>query len=105
MCQQETMTQHHAVADHGKRQHLTTTDLRDLIRQPLPLHLLGSREVNKCTVLFKTMSGIFGRAQCHQSRGGSTAWNTVDDQTMEALCTLHGVRTMRGILRHCLGNF
>ena len=61
--QQETMTQHpHAVADHGRRQHLTTTDLRDLIRQFFPPHHLGSRVVNKCTVLFKTMSGIYGRA-------------------------------------------
>ena len=32
MYQQETMTQHpHAVADHGRRQHRTTADLRDLI--------------------------------------------------------------------------
>ena len=60
---QETMTQHpHAVADHGRRQHLTTSDLRDLIRQSLPLHHLRSRVVNKCMVLFKTMSGIYGRA-------------------------------------------
>ena len=27
-----------------------------------PTHHLGSRVVNKCTVLFKTMSGIYGRA-------------------------------------------
>ena len=52
----------HAVADHGRRQHLTTTDLRDLIRQALPLHHLGSSVVNKRTILFKTMSGIYGRA-------------------------------------------
>ena len=63
MCQQETMTHHpHAVADHGRRQHLTTADLRDLIRQIFPRHHLGSRVVNKRTVLFKTMSGICGRA-------------------------------------------
>ena len=63
MYQQETMTQHlHPAADHGRRQHLTATDLRDLIRQSLPLHHLGSRVVNKRTVFFKTMSGIFGRA-------------------------------------------
>ena len=61
MSQQETMKQHpHAVADHCRRQHLTTTDRRDLIRQPLPLHHLGSRVLNKCTVLFKTMRGIYG---------------------------------------------
>ena len=30
----------------------------------------------------------------------STAWNTVDDQTVETTRTLHGVRAMRGILRH-----
>ena len=61
--QQETMIQHpHAVADHGRRQHPTATDLRDLMRQSFPLHLLSSRVVNKCTVLFKTMSGIYGRA-------------------------------------------
>ena len=35
--QQETMTQHlHAVADHGRRQHRTATDLPDLIRPFLP---------------------------------------------------------------------
>ena len=32
--------------------------------------------------------------------GGSTARNTVDDQTVETPYTLHGVRAMRGILRH-----
>ena len=39
-------------------------------------------------------------SQCHQSRRGSTAWNTVDDQTVKTPRTLHGVRAMRGILRH-----
>ena len=78
MYQQETVTQHpHAVADHGRRQHLTTTDLRDLIRQSLPLHLLGSRVVNKCTVLFKTMSGIFGRALNATSRGEAQRHGTL----------------------------
>ena len=43
---------------------------------------------------------IWTSSQCHQSWGGSTAWNTVDDQTVETPCTLHGVRAMRGILRH-----
>ena len=57
--QQETMTQHlQAVADHGRRQHPTTTDLRDLIRQFFPPHHLGPRVVNKCTLFFKTMSGM-----------------------------------------------
>ena len=58
-----TMTQHpHAVADNGRRQHRTATDLRDLIRQISPRHHLGSRVVNKCTVIFifTTMSGISG---------------------------------------------
>ena len=32
--------------------------------------------------------------------GDSTAWNTVDDQTVETPHTLHVVRAMRGILRH-----
>ena len=60
--QQETMTQHlHAVADHGRRQHRTATDLPDLIRPILPRHYLGPRAANKCTVLFKTMSGMCGR--------------------------------------------
>ena len=35
-----------------------------------------------------------------QSRGDSTAWNTVDDQTVETPRTPHGVRAMRGFLRH-----
>ena len=38
-------------------------------------------------------------SQCYQSRGGSTAWNTVDDQTVETTRTLHGVHAMRCILR------
>ena len=60
---QETMTQHpHAVADHGRRQPPTTTDLRDLIRPISPTSSLGSRVVNKCTVLFKTISAMCGRA-------------------------------------------
>ena len=86
--QQETMTQHpHEVADHGRRQHPTTTDLPDLRQQSLPLHHLGSRVVNTSS-------------RCHQSLRGSTAWNIVDDQTVETTRALHGVRAMRGILRH-----
>ena len=57
------MNQHpHAVADHCRRQHRTASDLRDLIRQSLPLHHLCSRVVNNCTVLFRTITGICGRA-------------------------------------------
>ena len=81
------MTQHpHAVADHGRRQHRTATDLRDLIREIFPRHHLGSRVVNKRTVLFKTMSGIYGRAlDCDQSWRDSTAWNTVEDKQWKRL--------------------
>ena len=43
---------------------------------------------------------IWTSSQCHQSRRGSTAWNTVDDQTVETPRSLHGVRAMRGIIRH-----
>ena len=72
------MTQHpHAVADHGRRQHLTTTDLRDLIRPILPRPHLGSRVVNKRTVLFKTMSGIYGRALNATSPGETQRHGTV----------------------------
>ena len=86
--QQETMTQHpHAVADHGTRQHQTATDLRHLIRPILRRLHLGSRKVNT-------------RSQRYQSRRDSTAWNTVDDQTVETTRALHGVRAMRGTLRH-----
>ena len=61
--QQETMTQHsHAVADHGRRQHRTATGLPDLIRPILPRPHTCSRVVNKCTTLFKTMSGMCGQA-------------------------------------------
>ena len=61
--QQETMTQHlHAVADHGRRQHRTATGLPDPIRPILPRLYLGSRVVDKRTVLFKTMSGMCGQA-------------------------------------------
>ena len=56
------MTQHPHTADHGRRQHRTATDLRDLIRQIFPRPHLGSRVVNERTVLFKTMSGMYGRA-------------------------------------------
>ena len=69
-----------------------------------PLHHLGSRVVNKCTVLFKTTSGIYGRAlSMLPVLGGSTAWNTVDDQTVETPRTLHGVRAMRGTLHPVSG--
>ena len=61
--QQETIIQHRdAVADHGRRQHRMSTDLRDLIRQIFPRHHLGSRVVSKCTAIFRTMSGIYERA-------------------------------------------
>ena len=43
---------------------------------------------------------IWTSSRCDQSRGDSTAWNTVDDQTVETPRTLHGVRGMRGIIRH-----
>ena len=39
-------------------------------------------------------------SRCDQSWGDATAWNTVDDQTVETSRTLHVVRAMRGILRH-----
>ena len=69
----QTITQHpYAVADHGRRQHLTVTDLRDIIWQSFPRHHLGSGVVNKCTMLFKTMSGICGRALEAQRHG--TLW-------------------------------
>ena len=61
--QQETMTQHpHAVAERGRKQHRKATDLRDLIRPIFPRPYLGSRVVNKCTALWKTMSGMCRRA-------------------------------------------
>ena len=96
------MTQHpHAVADHGRRQHRTATDLRDRIRHIFPRHHLGSRVVNKCTMLLQIHEGdLWTSSRCGQSRGDSTAWNTVDDQTMETPRTLLVVRAMRGILRH-----
>ena len=92
MHQQETMTQHpHAVADHGRRQHRTVTDLRDLIRQILPRHL-GSRVVNKRTVLFKTMSGIYGPALNATSPGEAqrhgTLW-TIKQWKRLAHCTVY----------------
>ena len=43
---------------------------------------------------------IWTSSRCDQSRGDSTAWNTVDDQTVVTPRTLHGVRAMRGIIRH-----
>ena len=61
----------HAVADHGRRKHRMSTDLRDLIRQIFPRHNLCSRVVNKCTVIFTTMSGRYGRA-LHTTRPGET---------------------------------
>ena len=39
-------------------------------------------------------------SRCDQSRGDSTVWNTVDDQTVETPRTLHVLRAMRGILRY-----
>ena len=58
-------------------QHVTTTDLRDLIRQFFLPHHLGSRVVNKCTVLFKTMSGIYGRALNATSPGETQRHGTL----------------------------
>ena len=76
--QQETMTQHpHTVADHGRRQHRTATDLRDLTRQISHRHHLGSRVVNKCTVLFKIMSGKYGRALAATSPGETQRQGTL----------------------------
>ena len=43
---------------------------------------------------------IWTSSRGNQSRGDSTAWNTVDDQTVETPRTLHVVRAMRGIPRH-----
>ena len=40
---------------------------------------------------------IWTGSQCYQSRRDSTAWNTVDDQTVQTPRTLHVVRAMRGI--------
>ena len=104
--QQENMTQHpHAVADHGRRQHLTTTDLRDFIRQ-FPPHHFGSRVVNKCRVLFQTMSGFMdelsmrpvpgrldGMEYCGRSNSGNASHTTG--------CTCDG----RHSSTPCLGNF
>ena len=78
-----------------------TSDLRDLTLQSLPLHHLGSRVVNKCTVLFKNVSGINGRALNATSPGEAQRHGTL--WTIKQWClprTLHGVRAMRGILRH-----
>ena len=93
--QQETMTQHpHAVADHG-RKHRTATELQDLIRQSFPPHHLGSRVVNKRTVLFKTMSGIYGRAlsatspaetQRHGTLWTIKQWKRLAHYTLYELC-------------------
>ena len=46
-------------------------------RQFFPLHLVGSRVVNKCTVLFKTMSGIYGRALNATSPGEAQRHGTL----------------------------
>ena len=43
---------------------------------------------------------IWTSSRGDQSREDLTAWNTVDDQTVETPRTLHVVRAMRGILRH-----
>ena len=48
---------------------------------------------------------LWTSSQRYQSRRDSTAWNTVDDQTVETTRTLHGVRVMRGILRHLSREF
>ena len=48
MHQQETMAQQlHAVADHSRRSHRTTTKHQDLTRQTFSLHRLGSSWTNK----------------------------------------------------------
>ena len=95
------MNQHpHAVADHDRRQHLTTTELRDLIRHFFPPHHFGSKVVKKRTVLFKTMSGIYGRAldatSSDETQRRGTLWKIRQWKRLAP----HGVRAMRGILRH-----
>ena len=82
----------HAVADHGRRRHLTATDLRDLPQFKSGQQMHGAFQNHE--------RDIWTSSQCDQSRRGSTAWNTVDDQTVETPRTLHGVRAMRDILRH-----
>ena len=39
---------------------------------------------------------VWTSSRCDQSQGDPTAWNTVDDQTVETPRTLHFVRAMRG---------
>ena len=100
--QQETMNQHpHAVADHGRKQHPTVTNPRDLSSAIFPTSSPWFKSGKQMHGAFQNHERDFRTSsKCHQSRRGSTAWNTVDDQTVETLRTSHGVRAMRGILRH-----
>ena len=101
--QHETMTQHpHAVADLGRRQHRTATGLPDLIRPILPRHHLGSRVVNKCSVLFKTMSENRGRALNATSPGEAQRHGTL--WTIRQWKRLAPLRS-RHYSTPCLGNF
>ena len=88
MYQQMTKTQHpHAVAGHGRRQHLTTTDLRDIIRQSFTPHHFGSRVGNKCAGYMDELpmppvpERLSGMEHCGRSNSGNashTTWCTSD---------------------------
>ena len=100
--QQETMTQHpHAVAD--ARQKTTSNGNGSARSHPtiFPTSSPRFKSGKQMHVAFQNnVRDIWTSSQCYQSRRGSTAWNTVDDQTVETPRTLHVLRAVRGILRH-----
>ena len=78
MYQQKIMTQHpHPVADHGRRQHRTATDLRDHIRQLKPLHHLGSRVGKQMHDTFQNHERKYGRALNATSPGETQRHGTL----------------------------
>ena len=77
------------------------TDLPDLIRPIFPTSSPLFKSGKQMHAAFQNHErDKWTSSQCDQSRRGSTAWNIVDDQTVETPRTLHGVRAMRGVLRH-----
>ena len=100
--QQETMMHHpHAVADYGRRQHRTATDLRNLIRPILPTLSTRFKSGKQTHGAFQNRErDIWTGSQRYRSRGDSTVRNIVDRQTVDTSRTLLAVCAMCGILRH-----
>ena len=102
----DTPAGNHATAStHGCRPQQKTTPSVDgptrfqTTNQPTTLLLSKSGEPMH-GVFQNHERDIWTSSPCDQPRGDSTTWNTIGGQTAETPRPPHGVRAMRGILRH-----